>query len=407
MNIGIITTWFERGAAYVSKQYKELLEDENSIYIYARREDYAVGNPIWDSSNVTWGKRGKLYSKYRIDIQKKDFLNWIKKNSIDVVFFNEQQCWLPVLWCKEIGVKVGSYIDYYTEETVPFFDIYDFLICNTERHYSVFKNHKNAIYIPWGTDINLFKPGQKREEDKDKIVFFNSCGHNPYRKGVGALIKVFKKLENKDIKLLVHTQKRLENYYPELKDDILELEKNGKLEVITETVTAPGLYHYGDIYCYLSILDGIGLTLPEAISCGLPALIPDNAPMNEFVDDVIGTKVKIERLYSRKDGYYWPQCMIDEDDLLLKVEEIIQNKEKIVELKKMARNYALENLNWSNRKNELNLAFKNINRIERNLDLEKEILKFEYRKILSNPINLIGYPKETLAALKFYIGKIF
>ena len=89
MNIGIVTTWFERGAAYVSKQYKELLEENQNIYIYARREEYAQGNLIWDSEKVTWGKRGKFYSKYRIDIQKKDFLNWIKLNNLEIIFFNE------------------------------------------------------------------------------------------------------------------------------------------------------------------------------------------------------------------------------------------------------------------------------------------------------------------------------
>ena len=35
MNIGFVSTWFERGAAYVTKAYIELLKDENNIYIYA------------------------------------------------------------------------------------------------------------------------------------------------------------------------------------------------------------------------------------------------------------------------------------------------------------------------------------------------------------------------------------
>lgn len=38
MNIGIVTTWFERGAAYVSRQYLEALRSDsnNSVYIYMR-----------------------------------------------------------------------------------------------------------------------------------------------------------------------------------------------------------------------------------------------------------------------------------------------------------------------------------------------------------------------------------
>lgn len=38
MNIGIVTTWFERGAAYVSRQYLEAFRSDsnNSVYIYMR-----------------------------------------------------------------------------------------------------------------------------------------------------------------------------------------------------------------------------------------------------------------------------------------------------------------------------------------------------------------------------------
>lgn len=57
MNIGIVTTWFERGAAYVSKAYFESLNnDENNIFIFARGgESYAKGDPKWDNEYVTWG----------------------------------------------------------------------------------------------------------------------------------------------------------------------------------------------------------------------------------------------------------------------------------------------------------------------------------------------------------------
>ena len=58
MNIGIVTTWFERGAAYVSKQFEESLEINNNVFIYARGgEKYAIGDPIWDKDNVTWSKK--------------------------------------------------------------------------------------------------------------------------------------------------------------------------------------------------------------------------------------------------------------------------------------------------------------------------------------------------------------
>ena len=33
MKVGIVTTWFERGAAYVSRQYAQLLEADHEVFI--------------------------------------------------------------------------------------------------------------------------------------------------------------------------------------------------------------------------------------------------------------------------------------------------------------------------------------------------------------------------------------
>lgn len=56
MNIGFVSTWFERGAAYVTRQYVDALRNEHNVYVYARGgEQYAKGNPDWDLPYVTWG----------------------------------------------------------------------------------------------------------------------------------------------------------------------------------------------------------------------------------------------------------------------------------------------------------------------------------------------------------------
>ena len=74
MNVGIVTTWFERGAnLYVSRQY--------------------LGQSEWDRDFVTWGKVNKilLWSNWN---RKKDFIDWLKNRQIDVVLFNEQNWWI-------------------------------------------------------------------------------------------------------------------------------------------------------------------------------------------------------------------------------------------------------------------------------------------------------------------------
>lgn len=381
MNVGIVTTWFERGAAYVSRQYMNLLKKKNNVFIYARGgEKYARGNKYWDLPNVTWGRKA-FFQANGSPIHKSDFTKWIAKNKINLILFNEQQWWPPVLWAKDAGVRTGAYVDYYTEETVPLYEAFDFLICNTMRHYSVFDWHKNCFYVPWGTDVNIFKPQVKRQ-NRDKIVFFNSLGYNPDRKGVYPLLKAFHRLKGNDRKLILHTQVDLKEHYRDLAPVVHELKEKGLLEIITETVGAPGLYHLADVYCYVSKLDGIGLTLPEAISCGLQAIVPDNAPMNEFVQDgVNGRLVRIEKTYTRQDGYYWPCCEVDVEDLVSKMQYYLDNRNIIDNLKQASRQYAVKNLNWDEREERFTKIFNSVSRTEIDDDMRNRLYEYERSRI--------------------------
>jgi len=190
MNIGIVTTWFERGAAYVSRAYMMTLSQKHNVFIYARGGERNLrGDPKWDQPYVTWDEpvSGKSY----MYIGPEKFKKWVHQNHIEVVIFNEQHNWETVLDILKINnVIIGAYVDYYTPETVPFFWLYDFLLCNTKRHYDVFKNHPQVFYIPWGTDLDLFDKEDRRSSNKD-LVFFHSCGRSPTRKGTDILVNAF------------------------------------------------------------------------------------------------------------------------------------------------------------------------------------------------------------------------
>ncbi len=400
MNVGIVTTWFERGAAYVSKQYMESLQENHEVFVYARGgESYAKGNPIWDFSNVKWGAK-TLFQVNNSPINKRDFVKWIRNNNIDVLFFNEQQWWPPVLWAKKEGVRIGSYIDYYTEETIPLFELFDFLICNTKRHLSAFKWHPNAYYVPWGTNINLYKPGIKNEIDKEKIVFFASLGMNPERKGGAPLLRAFAKVKNKKSKLLVHTQINLSQFYPELKGLISQMKKEGRLEEVDETVSAPGLYHRGDVYCYLSKLDGIGLTLVEAASSGLQIITPSQPPMSEFVkNDVTGLLLKVSRQYSRSDGYYWPQCDVDEKSVIEAIEFYsAMSESEISKLKKISRDHALANFDWSTNDEKIDIIFSNTEKRLVCESLVQKVQTYEFKNTVL--FDLIRLPYKAYKSVK-------
>jgi glycosyltransferase involved in cell wall biosynthesis len=315
-----------------------------------------------------------------MDMDKKQYESWLLKNEIKAVVFNEQHYWQPIIWTKYLNVKCIAYIDYYTAETLPFFNIYDELWCNTKKHQSAFKSHPNVQYIPWGTDTTTFKPSLR--SPKDSIVFFHSAGMAAHRKGTDFLISALYKLykSRKEFKAVIHTQRDIIEIFPSLEHEVNELVSSKHLLIEQKTVAAPGLYHMGNVYVYPARLDGIGLTVAEAVSCGLGVIVPNNGPMNEFISDDFGRETVIDKFQERDDGYFWPMCFVDEHALESDLLWFIDNADSIQDISKAARKHAEENLNFydnfSKVVDDLDFSYK------RTVDIEliKDIDLFERKK---------------------------
>lgn len=351
MKIGIVTNWFNGGTGNVSKAYRQVLSLEHDVFIYAHGdENFAWENvkkfrtdPDWNDPSVTRGKNPTMIATF-IDL--KSFERWLDQNKIAIVIFNEQWWWPAVTFCQRKGVKTGTYVDYYNELTLPLFDCYDFLLCNTRRHYSAMEWHPNCLYIPWGTDVNIYKPSTFDAVDPGKVTFYHSSHYAPQRKGTDLVIKAFSFLPDSAL-LVIQITGDLKAAYPELRSVIDQLESQKRLRIITSIVEAPGLYHLGDVYVYPTRLEGIGLTIAEAISCGLPVITTDNPPMNEFVKhDVNGRLVAVDRLVARVDGYYWPQSYPSVESLRKQMKFYVEHAGEIGELKRRARLYAEQYLDW-------------------------------------------------------------
>jgi 1,2-diacylglycerol 3-alpha-glucosyltransferase len=221
-----------------------------------------------------------------------------------------------------------------------------------KKHLSAFSTHKNAIYCPWGTDVNIFAAHEQRVKS-DKVRFFHSCGMNAHRKGTDLLLKAYLSLTIADLKkseLIIHSQLSIDQLGEKLTCEEKKLfesyVKNNNIKIITKTVTAPGLYHLGDVYVYPSRLDGLGLTMAEAKSCSMPLIVPNDGPMNEFINQSIDTAIKINKKFARADGYYWPQNECSITDLTSGLVTYIENREQLSEWQEKARADALENYVW-------------------------------------------------------------
>lgn len=343
MNIGLVTTWLERGATYVTKTYMHLLKNDNQLFVFARGGEYFDKNLHFEKAQIEKG-----YRLYGTKIYWKQFKRWIIKNKLDVILFNEQdemECvYLTKLHFPD--VRIGCYIDYYKENTLQSFQVYDFLLCNTVRHFEAFKWHKNAFYIPWGTDIETFKCSIDCR-DNDGVVFFHSAGMSN-RKGTQTLVSAFinGQFVRHNAKLIIHTQKPLDSTISKL------IAGNDNIQVIQKTVPHPGLYHLGDVYVYPTTLDGLGLTIYEALASGLPVITTNADPMREIVNpqNNNGRLVDVIRVCSRSDGYYWPLTYVSEASLINEMLHYVQNRQHLSEYKESALRFAQENLNIVERK---------------------------------------------------------
>ncbi len=346
MKIGLVTTWFERGAAHVSRQYRDALRAQHEVVIYARGgEKRARGDPRWDGDDVTWGRSVPTHGNTAFHLG--HFRRWLRRQRPDVVLFNEQQWWSPVLLCHDLGFRTAAYIDYYTEATVPLFANYDLLLCHTRRHHSVFEWHPGCVYLPWGTRTDRFLPRSEEAVHPGSVTFFHNAGFNPHRKGTDLVLEAFSRIERPS-RLIIHSQVDLGALGP-----IAELRAAARLELRTGDVPEPGLYHLGDVYVYPTRLEGLGLSVPEALSCGLPVVVPDCPPMNELASAECGRLLAVERYQPRRDGYYWPQCLVSSEELQRQMEWYCANAERLPELKRAAREHALRHLDWSRHGREL------------------------------------------------------
>ena len=342
MRIGIVSEWFDRGASYVSWLYREtLVMQGHEVFIYARGDSDPLSSDRWVDPSVTVGVPCRV--RYAKGIDKRDFLSWLRQRELDWVLFNEQHWIPPVLWAREAGVRTAAYVDYYRLDTVADFQLYDLLICNTRRHLSAFPWHPNAVYVPWGTDTNQYRPS---DGDINELTFFHSCGWSPERKGTVQAIRVWSEMASESSRLVVHSQIDISDDLGRIGPQVQRLQRDGALQIITETVPPPGLYRLGHVYLYPTRLEGLGLSQYEALSCGLPLIVPDDAPMNEVATPQSCRLVPLSGRTRRKDGYYWQMNSIADVDLAEAISYYVDQVENRHQWRLESRAHAQSHLDW-------------------------------------------------------------
>ena len=150
----------------------------------------------------------------------------------------------------------------------------------------------SIVHIPWAIDTDKFKFRLRGE--KPNVMFLHNAGFGGLncRKGTIEVVSAFNMIKNKDLILILNSQRPLE-FFPQ---DIQQIIKtNIQISFNDEDVKDnAALYDVGDVYLYPARYDGQALVAQEALACGLPTFVTDAPPMNEFGTDEF-FKLPIER----------------------------------------------------------------------------------------------------------------
>jgi glycosyltransferase involved in cell wall biosynthesis len=348
MKVGLVTTWAECGAGYVSKAYARVLAAAGiEVRIYGRGQ-YLPQHRWTQSEDKPWDVVHDRCVAGLSRVDAAQFNNWIRDWQPDWLIFNEQRSWAPVLQAKDLGVQCAAYIDYYRSDSLQLFDLYDLLFCHTKRHFGVFASDPRAIYIPWGVDTDYFSPGPRQRSlshSDDPLVIVHSAGMGGPndRKGTDLALKAFARVKG-PARLLLHSQLPLDQL-PQSWTDVIDADS--RIEFLTGSLEPRELYRNGDLYLYPSRLEGIGLTLPEAMACGLAAITTDAAPMNEFVQNgFTGMLVPVAEFRGRFDGYYWPEAWVDPDELGRILQSAVDSPLLVRNQGASARSQMVQNRHW-------------------------------------------------------------
>lgn len=229
------------------------------------------------------------------------------------------------------GGFASKYIKFGEKVAVKYADKIIVLSDNVKEYFEKEYN-RETIFIPNGVvEPNLVQPNiinKKYKLKKDDYILF--LGRIVPEKGINYLIDAYDKI-NTDKKLVIAGgASDTDAYFNELK---IKASKNKNI-IFTGFVQGQELeelYSNAYIYCLPSDLEGMPLSLLEAMSYG-------NCCLTSDIDEC-STVIENKGLVFKKGNI---------KDLRNKLQELCEDKYKALKYKKNAKNYILKKYNWDN-----------------------------------------------------------
>lgn len=274
--IGFLSLWgFGRGQAYLNLSYVKMITPEYDVFILKQGKNEIL--PEFKIKNVHVTET----PDYHVDPSV--FETWIKTYELDAVIFSEYKQWSDdgndlIKIAKDCGAKVYGTLVWEKWAGKDKYLDYDRVFAQTVSFERFFRQNKfrKFSYIPFSLDLKEFTGKKKSNE---KFVFFHPGGwggvHN--RKNTDVVIEAFKLLDDKDSKLVITSQKKLE--YIDLPDNIEIIDENLNRNELIEK------FYEADCTILPSKWETIGIPILESLAAGTPVITCNAPPMNEFIQE--------------------------------------------------------------------------------------------------------------------------
>ena len=297
MRIGIVTKWFNRGQAFVSRYIRDALDARgHETFILARptRDKGPMAAHVdrtgpWDQPGVTEA------SDWEVPFD--EYERWIAANEIEAVHWDNCYQHEEIARIRKSGVKtVGRFVweMFGADDAEPARGAYDVLYSLTRCEQARYAELGiESPYVQWGLHPELLNaariaqgapphPRTRSGGDGTVVYYFPGALLGP-RKPHKEVIEAFTNARGDNLRLIFKAQlERRMNYLEKAAaaDSRIEL-------VIDDMPTDEHLQLFAscDVCLGPSRWEGLGLFLYEAIAFGMPQITNDSPPMNEVVSD--------------------------------------------------------------------------------------------------------------------------
>ena len=362
MKVGVLSILFARGQSYLALKVCQALKwNGDEVFLYARTGGVG-GKACLETDMKEWeGWIDHLSTYPQYSIPPEIFKIWVKESQLDAVVLIEEQWQLGLAQAiHECGVKVIHIPmnEYINPDDLSFYKYNDVIVAPVK----VTKEKLNKLgfdnvkLVPWGIDRDDFKPNPsyKREEEDSATRFLHVSGWGGMcnRRSTEEVLQAFQAIDREKYnnpRLLItrqtHEPYRTTDWVNGVK---IEYGTMPREEIIKR-------YQISDVFVAPTKFSGLELTIPEAMSCGLPVITIDSSPMSEFIfNSGLGLAIKVKEMKTYK-GVYAESAEPDVEDLTEALKHFAtMDKDTLVSYKKAVLEYADENLDW--RKNSKKLT---------------------------------------------------